>query len=269
MINFPNCKINIGLNITGKRSDGYHSIQSVFYPVPLFDSLEIITSEKTSLAIHGDAILGDLKENLVYKAWELLNKEFKIPSVEIHLLKKIPSGGGLGGGSANGSFMLRLLNDFFQLNITTNKLEEYAASLGSDCPFFIQNKPAIVTGRGEFVQPMNLNLKGKFLLLVNPGIHISTGKAFSMITPTEKTAYLPSEIEKLNLSDWQKFFENDFEKPILNAYPKIQEIAETMSSLGSFYQSLSGTGSTYYGLFHKKPIYEHSFEGCKKWLVEL
>ena len=269
MICFPNCKINIGLNILNKREDVFHGIQSVFYPVPITDALEISQSKETTISIYGAKIQGDPTSNLIYKAWELLNAKHQIGPVAISLLKKIPSGGGLGGGSADGSFMLNLLNDFFKLDLSLEKREYYAAILGSDCPFFIKNKPAIVTGRGENVRPVNLDLAGYHLLLVNPKIHISTQVAFQIIAPKNQLEFDADAIESLNLDYWNSHLINDFENPILRKYPEIKVIKDQIKNLGAFYTSLSGTGSTYFGLFKDKPNTVNLFPNCDVWQVQL
>lgn len=269
MICFPNCKINIGLNILSRRPDGFHEIQSVFYPVPLLDALEINKSQETEISIFGASIKGKPKSNLIYKAWGLLNEMHDIEPVSISLLKKIPSGGGLGGGSADGAFMINLLNDFFSLDLSIQKREDYAAVLGSDCPFFIKNKPAIVTGRGEFLDPINIDLSGYHLLLVNPGIHISTKEAFQIISPYNRNTLNVNSIEKKDFNYWRAHLTNDFEEPILNKYPELKSIRESMISLGAIFTSLSGTGSTFYGLFLDKPKADNHFNDCDVWQVQL
>lgn len=184
MIVFPNAKINLGLFITEKRTDGFHNLESLFLPIPLCDILEMTPStEETSLICTGLSSDIPTEKNIVYKAWKLLQVAHGIGNVHIHLHKIIPSGAGMGGGSSDGSFMLKALNELFDLNLDSTQLEDYAAQLGSDCPFFIKNKAALVTGRGELVQPVDFNLKGKYLTIVNPGIHIATAQAFRGIQP--------------------------------------------------------------------------------------
>ncbi len=269
MICFPNCKINIGLNILNKRDDGFHEIQSVFYPVGIRDALEINRSKETTVAIYGAKIQGEAKSNLIYKAWELLNEEYDIAPVTISLLKKIPTGGGLGGGSADGSFMINLLNDFFELALPAEKRLKYAAVLGSDCPFFINNKPSIVTGRGEYLQPISSDLTGYHLLLVNPKIHISTKEAFQLVKPENRLPFNIESIENLDFNYWKTHLTNDFEKPILKKYQEIEKIRSRLINMGAFFTSLSGTGSTYYGLFEDKPNYKGQFHNCEVWDVQL
>ncbi len=269
MICFPNCKINIGLNILSKRPDGFHAIQSVFYPVALYDALEITPTPKTDIKIHGNAVQGKLSDNLIFKAWDLLNQSYNIEPIEFNLLKKIPSGGGLGGGSADGSFALKLLNDYFRLEISTEQLEEFAARLGSDCPFFIRNKPAIVTGRGEFIEPIQLDLSGKYLALVNPKIHISTQEAFQLIEPKFRESISENILSEAPISEWNNFLTNDFQEPVLKKYPVISTIKKELENLGAQYTSLSGTGSTFYGIFHEKPTLDSLSNDYDKWLVDL
>ena len=269
MICFPNCKINIGLNIFNQRDDGFHEIQSIFYPVPIRDALEINNSKETTISIYGAEISGDPTSNLIYKAWELLTEEHHIGPITISLLKKIPSGGGLGGGSADGSFMLNLLNGFFHLGLSMEKLEGYAAKLGSDCPFFINNKPAIVTGRGEYLHTLNLDLSGYHLLLVNPKIHISTKDAFQSITPRSRFELDIDSIENLKFNYWNNYLTNDFEEPMLRKYPQIEFIKRQIRDLGALYTSLSGTGSTYYGIFRNAPNTGNLFPNCNVWKAKL
>jgi 4-diphosphocytidyl-2-C-methyl-D-erythritol kinase len=252
MIVFPNAKINLGLFITEKRTDGFHNLESLFLPIPLCDILEVtVTTEDTSLDCTGLAYDIPTEKNIVFKAWKLLKEAYAIGNVKIHLHKIIPSGAGMGGGSSNGSFMLKVLNELFNLKLSIVQLEDYAAQLGSDCPFFIQNKPALVSGRGEVVVPVEFNLAGKYLVIVNPGIHISTPKAFNGINP------------QASLFNWKAFVEskefemfelrNDFEQSVFKIYPEIAEIKKKLLSAGAMYASMSGTGSTVYAFFNEEP----------------
>lgn len=252
MLTFPNAKINLGLNILEKRKDGYHNLESCFYPVPWTDSLEIIESSTLEFQTYGLEIPGDISANLCIKAYELIKKDFDIPPVQIHLLKSIPMGAGLGGGSANGAFMLKLLNKYYKLGIDTVTLQEYALQLGSDCPFFIENEPVIASGRGEVFQPIQLSLTGYFIALQNPGVHISTKEAFSGINPTATETSI-SETIQLPMSDWRENLTNDFETSIFLNHPEIKELKEDMYSAGAQYASMTGTGSTVYGVFKEKP----------------
>jgi 4-diphosphocytidyl-2-C-methyl-D-erythritol kinase len=256
LIVFPNCKINIGLNITGKRSDGYHNLETVFYPLPFHDVLEVIhhahQEDDCSLVTSGIEIEGAAETNLCVKAYRLLKHDFpQLPSVKIHLHKTIPAGAGLGGGSADGAFMLMLLNDKFKLHLTEEKLLHYALLLGSDCPFFIINKPVFARQRGEVMQPVQLNLSGYNLVLVNPGIHISTAWAFSQVVYSE-SINITNLIEQ-PVQAWQGKVENAFEKPVFEKYPEIKAIKDLLISKGALFASMSGSGSSVYGVFKHPP----------------
>lgn len=254
MLVFPNAKINLGLFITEKRTDGFHNLESLFLPIPLCDILEVTPStEEINLICTGESNDIPTEKNIVYKAWKLLQQEYGIGYVNIHLHKIIPSGAGMGGGSSDGTFMLKALNELFQLNLSIHRLEELSAHLGSDCPFFVQNKAALISGRGEVVTPVDFSLSGKYLLVVNPGIHISTAQAFQGIQPK------PSHF------DWKKLIEtkvlnetlkNDFEPQVFKLYPEIEKIKERLIQKGAIYASMSGTGSTVYGIFDEKPEIE-------------
>ncbi|EAZ79534.1 4-(cytidine 5'-diphospho)-2-C-methyl-D-erythritol kinase [Algoriphagus machipongonensis] len=253
MICFPNAKINLGLQITSKRSDGFHNIESCFYPIPLFDALEIITHPKKSIfQSTGLPIPGDQKDNLINKAYQLLKKDFpNLPQVQIHLHKNIPMGAGLGGGSADAAFALNTMNNLFDLILDDFFLEEYALKLGSDCPFFIENKPKIATGRGEILEDIAINLEGKYLLLINPGIHIGTKEAYAGIKP-KKSEIALKEVLK-DTSRWKAELKNDFEPSIFENHPEIAEVKNQLYQMGAFYASMSGSGSTVFGLFEQKP----------------
>ena len=255
MIVFPNAKINLGLFITEKRTDGFHNLESLFLPIPLCDILEVtVTMEDTSLVCTGESSDIPTEKNIVFKAWKLLQVAYGIDPVKIHLHKIIPSGAGMGGGSSDGSFMLKALNELFQLNLSVSQLEGFAAQLGSDCPFFIQNKPALVSGRGEGVVPVEFNLEGKYLVIVNPGIHISTSQAFRGIQSKSSSFNWKEFIQH---KDFEKIeLRNDFEQSVFLLYPEIAEIKSTLLNAGALYSSMSGTGSTVYGLFKEEPHLE-------------
>jgi 4-diphosphocytidyl-2-C-methyl-D-erythritol kinase len=251
MIVFPNCKINLGLHITGKRSDGYHNLETVFYPLQLQDALETISADEFQWQQTGIEIPGNFSENLIYKAWQLLKNDFPaIPNLSVHLHKIIPMGAGLGGGSSNGAFMLTLLNKKFNLNLSNEQLIEYALHLGSDCPFFIVNKPSFATGRGEVLEEISLGLSAYKILLINPGIHISTQEAFaSLVLSTSKKSV--KEIIHQPIFTWQTELKNDFESSVFPKYPHIKKIKEKLYENGALYASMTGTGSTVFGLFEK------------------
>ncbi|MGM0582278.1 MAG: 4-(cytidine 5'-diphospho)-2-C-methyl-D-erythritol kinase [Bacteroidota bacterium] len=253
MLTFPNAKINLGLNITSKREDGYHDIESCFYPIPQKDALEIIPAKKPSFETTGLKIPGHSNDNLVLKAYELLKTDFNLSPVDIILHKNIPMGAGMGGGSADGAVMLTLLNEYYNLEISTKKLEEYALQLGSDCPFFIENKPKLVSGRGEIFENTKLNLSGHYLALVYPGIHISTAEAYSGIKPQKPEISIKEIIEKHPIEDWKGLLKNDFEKGVFEKYPQLSKIKNKFYNDGAVYASMTGSGSAIFGLFKEKP----------------
>ena len=249
MITFPNSKINLGLHITRKRPDGYHDIETVFYPIHLNDAFEIAeTNDVLEFTATGIEVPVD-DSNLSLKAYKLLKKDFPdIPPVKMHLHKAIPTGAGLGGGSSDGAYALTLFNTAFHLNLTQRKLFDYAYQLGSDCPFFILNKPALAKGRGEILKELNIDLKGHILILINPRISISTKWAFSQITPNPVIHELQNIIYR-PLEEWKEFLINEFEEPIFQKYPEIGQIKTTLYNNGAIYASMSGSGSTVFGIF--------------------
>ncbi len=253
MLCFPNAKINIGLNILDKRSDGFHNLESIFYPIPLCDSLEIIKSKNFQFTTSGLEITGNPDDNLIIKAYTLLREDFDLEPVSIHLHKVIPMGAGLGGGSSDATHTLVLLNQIFELNLTKISLLEYAQKLGSDCPFFIENSPQYVRGRGELLADSKLNLDGYYIKLINPGIHISTAEAFANVKPLNDIKGLDT-ITKENFESKLDCLQNDFQEGITLLHPKIGEIIEELKDEGAIYVAMTGTGSTVYGVFNSKPI---------------
>jgi len=252
MISFPNAKINLGLYITEKRADGFHNLETVFFPVGWSDALEIAHSDELRFTMSGIAISGSPESNLVMKAYSLLQKDFDLPPLKIHLHKQIPFGAGLGGGSADGAFMLRMLNHTFNLNISQEKLLAYSAVLGSDCPFFILNKPVFATGRGEIMNEINLNVKGLYLLLVKPSLEVSTARAFQNVIPQKPVVSL-SELINLPVQDWKNNIVNQFESSVFPQYPEISGIKTQLYNTGAIYASMSGSGSCVFGLFNELP----------------
>lgn len=253
MLRFPNCKINLGLYITNRRADGYHDLETVFYPVPFRDALEVVPAkEKASIHLTGRTVAGDSHDNLVWKAYEMLKEKFpgKVPELDIYLHKVIPMGAGLGGGSADGAFMLQLLNDYCKLELTDVQLVDMALQLGSDCPFFIYNTPQFAKGRGEQMTPVPIDLSGFSILLICPSLHISTGKAFGMITPGP-AAFDLQELARLPVIEWRDNISNDFEPPVFAMHPELASIKQQLYTGGAVYASMSGSGSTIYGLFPK------------------
>jgi 4-diphosphocytidyl-2-C-methyl-D-erythritol kinase len=274
MICFPTCKINLGLRITQKRADGFHALETVFYPLSLTDALEIISADSNAstpltFTSSGLTINGSEADNLCCKAYWLLKKDYpNLPNIKMHLHKNIPMGAGLGGGSSDGAFTLTLLNQLFNLQITEQALLDYALQLGSDCPFFILNRPAFATGRGEILTPTNVNLEGYSIVVVNPEIGISTKMAFSLITPNQPSTHLP-DILNLPINAWKDALINDFEAPIFKAYPELQTIKETLYQNGAVYAAMTGTGSTVYGIFPSSMIDECSFNFPSNYFVHI
>lgn len=252
MITFPNAKINLGLNIVEKRPDGYHNLETIFYPIPLQDALEITPWEggerKYKLAQSGIQIAGDDENNLVVKAYKLLDSLYNLPPIEINLLKHIPSGAGLGGGSADAAFMLCMLNQHFQLNIPNEQLEVYAAQLGADCAFFVENKPTFAEGIGNIFSPIELSLKGYKLVLVKPDIFVSTRDAFAQIKPKRPSISL-KEVAKMPVEAWKTYMVNDFEESVFPQFPAIADIKAKLYDMGAIYASMSGSGSSVFALF--------------------
>ncbi|MCW3115922.1 MAG: 4-(cytidine 5-diphospho)-2-C-methyl-D-erythritol kinase [Chitinophagaceae bacterium] len=254
MIVFPNCKINLGLHITGKRSDGYHHLETVFVPVKWYDVLEIISSEKKEKIFSASGIIASENDsdNICLKAYSVLKNDFPewIPPVGIYLHKTIPAGAGLGGGSADAAFTLRLLNQQFNLGLSPEQLISYAERLGSDCPFFIINQPCFATGRGEKLEPIHLDLSLYKFLLVSPPIHINTKEAFTKLVPTIPVKSI-KEIIQQPVITWKEELKNDFEESVFEKHPAIENIKKNLYEAGAVYASMSGSGSTVYGLFNK------------------
>lgn len=261
MVVFPNCKINLGLRILGKRDDGFHNLETVFYPIPLHDGLEIIssTNNETSCITSGRSIHVQSDDNICTKAYYLLKRDFQfLPPIEIHLHKTIPSGAGLGGGSSDGAYTLVLINKKWRLGLTEKQLINYASGLGSDCSFFITNAPRFATGRGEVLEPVATDLATYKIILVHPGVHINTGWAFSQVNPIP-TGQSIKEVILQPITCWREGLHNDFEKPVFQAYPEIELIKKELYANGAIYASLSGSGSTVYGVFAKDAPPNFSF----------
>ena len=263
MIVFPNCKINLGLHILRKRADGFHDLETVFYPVPLQDAVEIVQPPQAEADVvftsSGMPVDGAASDNSCVKAYRLLKKDFpQLPLIRLHLLKTIPTGAGLGGGSADGAFTLVLLNKKFNLGLDEEKLMAYALQLGSDCPFFVRNTPCYATGRGEVLENIKLDLSPYKFVLVNPQIHINTGWAFSQIRPSEERASL-KEIITRPVEEWKVFLKNDFEEAVFAQHPAIKECKEALYRWGAVYAAMTGSGSTVFGLFEKTAMPHFNF----------
>lgn len=258
MLCFPNCKINLGLYVTRRREDGYHDIETVFFPVTFHDSLEVVPSVETALHLSGLKVGSNTQENLVWKAYEMMHQRYpgKIPPLNIYLHKAIPMGAGLGGGSADGAFMLKLLNDFCHLELDKATLAAMALELGSDCPFFIYNTPQLASGRGEIMRDINIDLSAYSIQLICPKVHVSTRDAFSMMIP-RKALFDLQHLGSLPVERWKGTISNDFETTVFKLYPALAAIKQQLYDQGAIYASMSGSGSTLYGIFPKGKKAEH------------
>ena len=271
MVCFPNAKINLGLHITGKRPDGFHDIETIFYPIRLRESLEIIRDDSVDTILYsqsGEEITGNLADNLCIKAFQLIKSRYpKLPSIRMHLHKSLPMGAGLGGGSADAAFTLNLLNEIFQLHISESELLSMALELGSDCPFFLHNKPCLATGRGEVLTPVEISLDNYSIFIVNPGIHVNTGWAFSELTLKDKHPNLASLIKK-PVTTWKEEMTNDFEQVIFEKHPEVGLIKNKLYECGALYASMSGSGSTVFGIYDRKMPLEDKFPSTyfQKWV---
>jgi 4-diphosphocytidyl-2-C-methyl-D-erythritol kinase len=269
MVAFPHCKINLGLNVIRKRNDGYHDIVTCFYPVPVTDVVEIIPSEHFSFSVSGDSIPGNQEENLCVKAFTLVSRRHPIPCAKIHLHKAIPAGAGLGGGSSDAAFVLRTLNEIFDLKLDKPTLERYASDLGSDCPFFLQDRPKIGRGRGNELTDVPLTLKGNFLVLVKPQTHVSTAEAYADISPAIPELTLERVLTENPVHEWKQLLKNDFENTILEKFPEIGQIKRALYQEGALYASMSGSGSSVYGIFRDRPALSDRFHGMYLRTVKL
>jgi 4-diphosphocytidyl-2-C-methyl-D-erythritol kinase len=267
MICFPNAKINIGLNVVRKREDGYHDIETMMYPLKgiLCDALEVIESQEFEVRSSGIQIPGNENENLCAKAYRLIQKDYAVPPVKTYLHKAIPIGAGLGGGSADAAFFIRLLNDAFQLGISWGEMHHYARQLGSDCSFFISNRPSFAEGRGDQFESTTLDLSNYFIALVYPAIHISTAQAYSGVKPKDAVRSLENDVQQLPVEEWKKYIHNDFEDSAFLQHPELGKIKEKLYSCGAIYASMSGSGSSIYGIFKKEPKVKKIFSKFYSW----
>jgi 4-diphosphocytidyl-2-C-methyl-D-erythritol kinase len=274
MLCFPNAKINIGLQVTGKLPNGYHTIESLFYPVPLKDVLEIHLNSSKTLILHD---LSPKKasvhpqDNIIFKAWTLLHQEFNIPGVDVDLYKAIPMGAGLGGGSADAAFFIKACHDLFELGLSEERMMDLAGTLGSDCSFFIKNEVSFVGGTGDQISPFVLDLNHYYLGLINPGIHISTAEAYAGIIPEPPKTDLKAFLSQNSPKDWKEVVKNDFEAHIFLKHPQLAKIKSDLYHMGAIYASMSGSGSTMYGIFDKNPALElkNTFLGMFVWSHKL
>lgn len=264
MLVFPNAKINIGLNIVERRSDGYHNIESCFYPVGWSDALEIVPGDQFAFFADGNPIPGEHSDNLCVKAYNLLKADYDLPAVHIHLLKSIPIGAGLGGGSADAAFVINTLDAMFQLGISVAQRQNYARHLGSDCAFFILNKPAYCFEKGDRFEDIPMSLSGKWIVMVNPGIHISTIEAYSGIVAKPSDLDLRNVLQR-PVAEWKDQVKNDFEATLFPRHSLLEDIKTKLYSLGAEYASMSGSGSTLFGIFEEEKNLKEYFAGLRLW----
>jgi 4-diphosphocytidyl-2-C-methyl-D-erythritol kinase len=265
MVSFPNAKINLGLAITEKRNDGFHNLESCFYPVNWCDALEIIEAPKLTFTSSGIEIPGDSSSNLCMKVYETVKKDFDLPPVHIHLHKNIPIGAGLGGGSADASFTLKSLNSIFHLSLTETQMEDYVRPLGSDCAFFVRNQPVFAYGKGDQFKDINLSLAGHTILIIYPGIHISTKEAYNGVQPRSPEHALEQTLMQ-NISSWNNRLLNDFETSIFPNHPELEQIKTNLYENGALYASMSGSGSAIFGIFPSQKLPEFDFpKQYKTW----
>ncbi len=267
MICFPNAKINLGLRVTEKRIDGYHNIETIFYPLPVSDALEIVpsnTDDDYRLNISGEMPQTETENNLVTKAYRLLKSDYFLKPVDVHLFKAIPSGAGLGGGSSDAAFMIKLLNDYNKLNLSEEKMELLSSQIGSDCPFFIKNRPQLAKGTGNIFSSTSISLEGFYMILIKPDIHVSTAEAYSLVKPSLPENSLDSLIKE-PVRKWKNLIVNDFENGVFEKHPEIAEIKKKLYSNGALFSLMTGSGSAVYGLFEKKIDLKEYFKEYFYW----
>ena len=252
MILFPPAKINLGLNILNKRHDGFHELETVLLQIPVYDVLEILPAGKFSYHQSGLQFGQQVESNLVVKAYRLLQKKCDIPETSFHLLKNIPAGAGLGGGSADATYTLMGLNTLYNLNLSSAALQGLSGQLGSDCPCFVHDQPQIATGRGDVLEPLALDLKGYYLKLINPGIHINTVQAYSEIQLSKQTESIHKVINR-PIEEWKSHLFNSFETSVFNKYPELKELKTSLYDQGALYASMTGSGSSLYGIYMDEP----------------
>jgi len=252
MIVFPSAKINIGINITARRPDGYHNIETVFYPLPIYDALEALPGDKLTFHSSGLEIPGRTEDNLCIKGYHLMSKDYNLPPVNIHLLKHIPIGAGLGGGSANAAFFIKLINGLFNLKLSTEQMLDYARQLGADCAFFIENKPVFAFEKGDRFEDIQLDLSAYHIALVMPPAHVSTAEAYRGVKPAPAEQSL-KDLIKLPVAEWKHHIKNDFEESVFKNHPVIRGVKAALYEAGAIYASMSGSGASVFGIFNKKP----------------
>lgn len=264
MVSFPHCKINLGLHVVAKRGDGYHNIETCFYPVPRTDILEVIKAIEFGFTASGLTVAGNVEDNLCVKAYRLLMNAFKISPVKIHLHKILPMGAGVGGGSADAAFMLRTLNSLFELNLSPVQLKDYAIQLGSDCTFFLQDKPMLAEGRGEILSVAPVNLKGKYLVLVKPDVHVATADAYGGVVPAKPVNRL-QDVLQMPIENWREKLVNDFESSVFKKFPVIAELKTQLYKNGAVYACMSGSGASVFGIFNSPVDLQTEFANVDYW----
>lgn len=272
MLQLPNCKINIGLNVVSRRTDGYHDLETVFFPIPLRDNLEFQpltnSDEPFHLTVSGAPVAGNPEDNLVVRVYLSVKKEFDLPALDIFLYKNIPTGAGLGGGSSDAAFMLKGLNEAFDLGLTAADMEQRIAAFGADCAFFVRNRPSYATGIGDKLSPISLSLKNKWIVLVKPDIFVSTKEAYAQVHP-HKPAHPLHEAILAPIALWKHSIVNDFEASVFPNHPELQAIKQTLYDMGALYAAMSGSGSTMYGIFDRpaeeaKSVFSNHFVFMQK-----
>ena len=269
MLVFSNCKINLGLNVINKRLDGFHNLKTVFYPINWFDALEVIEDARAkngfSFSQSGLTIDVPIENNLIYKAWQLINNKTKLPPIKVNLVKRIPMGAGLGGGSSNAAYFITLINSKFDLGFSSDDMIQLSSQIGSDCAFFINNKPVFAEGKGDELSSININLNQYYILLVFPNIYCNTKDAFNHLIYQTPTIELKTIIDEMPIDEWKNYLVNDFEQSIFLKHPKIKELKELFYSEGAVYSSMSGSGSCVFGIFDQEPNLK-SFEHYQSFL---
>ena len=253
MILYPNAKINIGLYVTEKRKDGFHNIETIFYPVPLYDIIEFKESNRFKLEIEGIKLGIECKKNLVYKVYEFFSNMFDIPPVEVYMFKRIPVGAGLGGGSSDAAFFASGLNDYFKLGLSNDEIKKLLLNFGSDCPFFIENTPVLAIGRGEIMQSIEISLSGYHIVIVKPDQSVSTAEAYASIKPSIRSSSLKDVITPVNFEIWRKNITNDFENVVFEKLPVVKNIKKQLYGSGAKFVLMSGSGSAVYALYDDEP----------------
>ncbi|MCU0436163.1 MAG: 4-(cytidine 5'-diphospho)-2-C-methyl-D-erythritol kinase [Bacteroidia bacterium] len=270
---FANAKINLGLHVIEKRPDGYHNIETVFYPIGWSDVLHVKPAANPapgiSLSLSGIPVPGDVDDNLLVKAYKLVSADYHVPGVEVHLEKRVPIGAGLGGGSADAAFFLHALNNIFELGLAWGELHHYARQLGADCSFFIANRPVLAEQKGDVYESIALSLAGTHIAVVHPGIHVSTPEAYRGITPRQPARPLEEILLNEPQSRWKNILVNDFETSVFAAHPRIAQLKQQMYDAGAFYAAMSGSGSAVFGLFAQQPELNEAFSDCAMWQGEL